>query len=363
MFGPQSTSTTRSQSPILILCCVLVLFFGFSPFISAGSLPAPYRVVDLGVLPGTTTSVASAINNQGEIVGWSNSKSGTRAFLFTPTEGMVELPALTLGGVTLARDINDAHQIVGSADSVKYGTGRAVIWSDGRISPLGDLGSGNWSEAWAINEAGQVVGTAEVGDFVASAHAFLYEPSTGMIDLTPQVQFAAARGINEVGQVTGWADAPDGSQHAFLYEDKSFTDMGELPGFHTSFGTALDDHGIVVGTAVNASGKGARLFRAAAPEKFEDLSGKNLFAYALATNNLGVVVGYGYGALSTRALVYSDALGMQDLNALISPLEGWVIEAATDVNDFGVIVGYGFNARTRRTHAVRLDPMVVPLPE
>ena len=320
MFGPQSTPTTRSQSPILILCCALALLFGFAPFAFAGSLPAPYRVVDLGVLPGTTTSVASAINNQGEIVGWSNSKSGTRAFLFTPTEGMVELPALTLGGVTLARDINDAHQIVGSADSAKYGTGRAVIWSDGRISPLGDLGSGNWSEAWAINEAGQVVGTAEVGDFVASAHAF-------------------------------------------LYEDKSFTDMGELPGFHTSFGTALDDHGIVVGTAVNASGKGARLFRAAAPEKFEDLSGKNLFAYALATNNLGVVVGYGYGALSTRALVYSDALGMQDLNALISPLEGWVIEAATDVNDFGVIVGYGFNARTRRTHAVRLDPMVVPLPE
>lgn len=363
MFGPQSISTTRSQSPILILCCALALLLGFAPYAFAGSLPAPYRVVDLGVLPGTTTSVASAINNQGEIVGWSNTKSGTRAFLFTPIEGMVELPALTPGGATLARDINDAHQIVGIADGVKYGTGRAVIWADGRVAPLGDLGSGNWSDAWAINEAGQVVGSAEVGDFVASEHAFLYEPSIGMIDITPQVQFAAARGINEVGQVTGWADAPDGSQHAFIYESKSFTDMGELPGFHTSYGTALNDHGTVVGTAVNLNGKGARLFRAEVPEKFEDLSGKNLFAYALATNNLGVVVGYGYGAVTTRALIYSDAFGIQDLNALISPLQGWVIEAATDVNDFGVIVGYGFNTRTRKTHAVRLDPMVVPLPE
>jgi hypothetical protein len=73
-------------------------------------------------------------------------------------------------------------------------------------------------------------------------------------------------------------------------------------------------------------------------------------------------VGHSGQSLS-RALRYTDAAGLQDLNTLIDPSLGWVLLAANDVNDTEQIVGYAFNNFTGQTHAVRLRPMTVPPPE
>jgi hypothetical protein len=43
----------------------------------------------------------------------------------------------------------------------------------------------------------------------------------------------------------------------------------------------------------------------------------------------------------TGAFLYSDAMGMVDLNTRIDPRLGWELDAAAAINDAGQIVGSG----------------------
>ena len=295
------------------------------------------------------------------MVGWSTSKLGSRAFLYTDEAGLVELPALGKGD-SFARDINDSREIVGTSAAIKGFDGRAALWVDGKVSDLGKPQGGGASDAWAINNSGQIVGSTQVGDFIASEHAFLYEQATGMVDLTPNLHQAVALDINDAGEITGYCDASDGSQHAFYWRDKELVDLGELPGFGFSSGAALNEKGLVVGTATSPGSKQAHMFSVDAATSMEDLNGKLGVAFALAVNSSGVVVGHIPGVTTTRAILYTQAAGIRDLNALISQPKLWTIEGATDINDAGVIVGYAYNAKSRRSHAVRLRPAFVPFP-
>jgi len=58
----------------------------------------------------------------------------------------------------VARDINDAGVIVGSANAGGTDLGHAVLWSGESVQDLGTLGTGFYSEAWGVNNLGQVVG-------------------------------------------------------------------------------------------------------------------------------------------------------------------------------------------------------------
>jgi len=78
-------------------------------------------------------------------------------------------------------------------------------------------------------------------------------------------------------------------------------------------------------------------------------------------NASGVVVGT--KGNFQRALLFTDAGGLQDLNTLIDPSLGWVLMSATDINDAGQIVGHAFNNFTGQTHAVRLQPANFQPPE
>ena len=78
------------------------------------------KFADLGVLNGFNSSVAIAINSQGQVVGaMSNNGSNSRAFLWDQTAGLFDLNSLlgpTVSGdwtLTSATGINDSDQIAG----------------------------------------------------------------------------------------------------------------------------------------------------------------------------------------------------------------------------------------------------------
>jgi probable HAF family extracellular repeat protein len=321
-----------------------------------------YVVEDLGTLPGDTSSVATAINASGDVVGWSAGPNGSRAFVFTDLGGMVALPGLPDRPQTVARDINEAGEVVGAAAAGGTDLGHAVLWTGGAIHDLGTLGAGAFSEARGINNVGQVVGSSYTdGGSMLGVHGFLYTQADGLRDLTPDSDTGAATDINDAGQVTGYKTAP-GGYHAFRWDGGGFVDLGVLPDFAHSFGWAINASGQVAGNSTSSSGNSERLFRFTDGSGLQDLGGTGEHNAALGMNAFGQVVGCSGQSLK-RALLYTDEAGLRDLNTLIDPSLGWVLLCAHDINDAGQIAAYAFNNSTGLTHAVRLQPASTPPPE
>ncbi len=132
-------------------------------------------------------------------------------------------------------------------------------------------------------------------------------------------------------------------------------DLGALPGFAHSFGWAINASGRATGSSTSASGNSERLIRFTDGSGLQDQGGTGEHNVGLGINAQGQVVGT-RARTQRRALLYTDAAGLRDLNTLIDPLLGWVLLAANDINDAGQIVGDAFNNFTGQTHAVRLQP-------
>jgi probable HAF family extracellular repeat protein len=60
--------------------------------------------------------------------------------------------------------------------------------------------------------------------------------------------------INNHGQLVGNAYTTSGYPHAFRWENGVMTGLGTLPGGLSSGAVAINDHGQAIGTASNSSG-------------------------------------------------------------------------------------------------------------
>jgi probable HAF family extracellular repeat protein len=178
-------------------------------------------MINLGALDSGDNSFAYSINSKGWVVGYSGDPDAldhANAFLWKPTVDngstgtMSNLGQLNGSAFNYARDINDAGQIVGWADS------KSFITTFGQ--PLQDIGSlgGSSTQAWAINNLGMIIGNSKTP--AAVQHAFIYADG-GMRDLNDLVPAGGnwslniARGINDLGQVAG-VGTFGGTLHGFL---------------------------------------------------------------------------------------------------------------------------------------------------
>jgi uncharacterized membrane protein len=121
----------------------------------------------------------------------------SRAYLWTPQTGAVELDTLS-NASTLASEINDLDQIVGSAGD------RAALWTPGAGGQdLGTLG-GVHSSAALINASGMIAGSSELaGNKVR--HTFVWTTSQGMQDLgqVPKHPSSTPFALSDNGQIAG----------------------------------------------------------------------------------------------------------------------------------------------------------------
>jgi hypothetical protein len=112
-----------------------------------------YNARLLGALPGQAISRATAVNNLGDIVGYSSDGTYRYAVLFTGPGGVMNLNAT---GIFDPVDINDQRVLVDRSFTVKRLDLNTMVVEDLGVPP----GSYLATSAAAINEAGQVGGLA-----------------------------------------------------------------------------------------------------------------------------------------------------------------------------------------------------------
>lgn len=264
---------------------------------------------DLGTLGGTSSN-AGGINAWGQVVGFSSlaGSSTTHAFLYD-SGGMHDL-GTSGSSSSVATGVNDAGWITGTANWPAGGNPYSFIVDGGGMRVPAGARASNASFAFAINASGQVVGQAAVPFY---KHAVRYDPS-GIHDLgTLGGSYSEAYDINDAGQIVGSSDISPGSssRRAFLFDNQGMHDLGALDNGDISVALAINSAGQIVGRSRKAS-----------------------------------VLGY-------FAFLYFNGV-MTDLNSLLAPGSGWVLNEAYDINDRGQIVGYG--THNGQSHAFLLTP-------
>jgi probable HAF family extracellular repeat protein len=212
------------------------------------------RMVDIGNFGGTF-AYANYMNGSGEVVGLSTLAGDTVSHPFSWQRGRLTDLGTFGGSYGEAFSVNNAGDVVGRANLAGDQVHHAFLWRNGVLTDLGTLGAN--STAWAINSSGQVVGAS--GITFATAHAFLSENGSGMVDLNDFIPpgsglyLEAAYYINDRGQISGDAFLDNGHERAYLLTPCDEDDPG---GCKSDMFIADTNAGVASPGAVRAAPRG-----------------------------------------------------------------------------------------------------------
>jgi VCBS repeat-containing protein len=208
--------------------------------------------VPLGYFPsggGNQTSVATGINDQGQIVGAACCLPG-QGWAPVIWPGLQALP-FNAGGANGANDINSSGQVVGGIYA--NGGGETVMWSaTGGSTTIPLVPNATGQEGLRINDSGVVVGRT----FLAPDNhggMFRWSPETGTEDLNalgaPEGAVAAID-LNNLGDIVVSLILPTGGGDSYLYSNGVWTNIDDLvpPGSgHLTGVTAINNRGWIIG--------------------------------------------------------------------------------------------------------------------
>jgi probable HAF family extracellular repeat protein len=235
--------------------------------------------------PGGNNGFATGANNLGQVVGWAENGVHdpncccTQVLQFLPAvwdlgsgDQIHDLPLISGDTSGAATAINDNGQIVGISGICDKAEGRrtarhAVLWENGGVIDIGNLGAEWWNTPTAINQRGDVVGFNGDPAFVEGdiVHAFMWTREDGIRHLkplprrTPKHVDSEAYGINEARQVVGVScDADFVDCRAVVWDHGNTpTDLNDLKGgFSAQLESAKDINnlGQITGRAIDSTG-------------------------------------------------------------------------------------------------------------
>jgi len=254
-------------------------------YINLGFVWQNNQMRGLPPFPGGNNGFATGANNLGQVVGWAENGVHdpncccTQVLQFRPAvwtlgppDQIQDLPLIPGDSSGAATAINDNGQIVGISGICDQAVGRhtakhAVLWQNGTVTDIYPHALAPWwNTPTAINQRGDIVGFAGDPAFVEGdiLHAFMWTREDGIRLLkplpnrTPKHVDSEAYGINENRQVVGVScDADLVDCRAVIWDHGNTpTDLNDLKGgFSAVLASAKDinNKGEITGRAVDAN--------------------------------------------------------------------------------------------------------------
>jgi len=254
-------------------------------YINLGFVWRNNQMRGLPPFPGGHNGFATGANNLGQVVGWAENGIHdpncccSQVLQFHPAmwtlgpDQIHDLPLIAGDSSGAATAINDNGQIVGISGICDQAVGRhtakhAVLWQNGTVTDIyPNPAAPWWNTPTAINQRGDVVGFAGDPAFVEGdvLHAFMWTREDGIRQLkplpnrTPPHVDSEAYGINEARQVVGVScDADQVDCRAVIWDHgntpKDLNDFkGSFPKMLTS-AKDINNKGEITGRASNATG-------------------------------------------------------------------------------------------------------------
>jgi probable HAF family extracellular repeat protein len=229
---------------------------------------------------GGNNGFATGANSRGQIVGWAENavhdptcvppqQLQFRPVVYGPKTNTISEFPLEAGDTSgAATAINEQGQAVGISGICDQAVGRhtakhALLWDNGKVIDLGNLGAPWWNTPTNINQPGDVVGFAGEpafpdGDIV---HAFIWTAKDGIQPLPalPGHADSEAYGINEQRQVVGIScDADLVDCRAVMWEDGIVKDLNNFkPATYTARleqAKDINEAGEIAGRSIDSTG-------------------------------------------------------------------------------------------------------------
>src|SRR5256885_40212 len=253
-------------------------------YINLGFVWQNNQMRGLPPFPGGNNGFATGANNLGQVVGWAENGVHdpncccTQVLQFRPAvwtlgppDQIQDLPLIPGDSSGAATAINDNGQIVGISGICDQAVGRhsakhAVLWENGTVTDIyPDAPAQWWNTPTAINQRGDVVGFAGDPAFVEGdlLHAFMWTKEDGIRQLkplkhrTPEHVDSEAYGINEARQVVGVScDADQVDCRAVIWDHSSNpTDLNDFKGGYSgvlAIAKDINNNGEIAGRAIDA---------------------------------------------------------------------------------------------------------------
>jgi len=343
-------------------------------------------MTDLGVLPGGIGSQVNWISGNGMMAGGSDNGQQDplnpalpqiHAVLWDHGQ-MTDLGTFEGGYDAQASAVNSRGEIVGQAYNTipdpnsMFGYGyqsRAFYWNNGVVQDLGTLGTGTDADAGMINERGQVIGVsytssipnaicASISSFTLTTGSFLWDRKNGMKDIGGLGGTCTiAADLNNHGQIVGGsALTGDTLIHPFVWNASTgVTDLLDPSDSSYGFAGVENAHGDVAGGNCDSVKCYAVFWRKTRGIwQKTNLSTIGGFSWGASTNDSGEVVGI-CGDSFNCAFLWEDGGPIVDLNTLVPPGSGLLINEADQINDRGEIAAQSWDANGNN-HILLLIP-------
>jgi probable HAF family extracellular repeat protein len=314
---------------------------------ATGAGAATYNVIELVTLQQGHVPVVRGVNSAGVTVGGgkvlgNEARTGRRGLLIPRSGGVQQVAGLPGTDDTIVFDINDMGAFVGSSNQAN--NVRAFKGNGGAVQELAVLGGDNSSTAYSLNNLGHAVGFSS-GPSGQRAVTWDANGVARLLAVPAGVSLSRATSINVRGDIVGVVNTAAGRRPVIWpMGGQVATELMLLSGHVTGEAMAINNRGDTVGYSANAAAlPRATLWPANGGVVDLGMLPGGTFSRALESNDAGVVVGAAGGDHESRAFVWTQAAGMQDLNTLITATD-FVLTQAVGINNVGDIVATGHDA-------------------